>query len=214
MDPLLHPKTSVPHDDWYAIYTRHQHEKTVAKTLHSAGMDVFLPTYNALRQWKDRKKNVAMPLFPCYVFLRTQSERHLRVLSTPGVHFIVMANGRPALISNHEIQAIRSAIECCRDVMPHPFLRCGDRVRVRSGPLAGVEGILIRRKSSYRLVLSAELLEKSISVEVDALSIEAIPPRAAPFLGSEKSERSLPAESSYRPRSLPISSDNSKYLTF
>lgn len=185
--------------EWWAIYTRHQHEKVVAENFSSNGLEVFLPLYNAVRQWKDRKKHLSLPLFPCYVFLRGESGRRVQVLSTPGVHSIVTIAGRPAPIPEVEIEAIRRAVESPLVVEPHPFLRRGDRVRIKSGPLADIEGILIRRKSSYRLILSAELLQKSIAVEVDAFSVEPlsrraeVPPlsttRARPFVRQQAAER-------------------------
>jgi transcription antitermination factor NusG len=144
----------------------------VAENFSSSGLEVFLPLYNVVRQWKDRKKHLALPLFPCYVFLRGESGRRVQVLSTPGVHYIVTIAGRPAAIPEVEIEAIRRAAQSPLGVEPHPFLRCGDRVRIKSGPLADIEGILVRRKSSYRLILSAELLQKSIAVEVDAFRVE------------------------------------------
>ena len=162
---------------WWAIYTRHQHEKTIAESLSSTGLEVFLPLYKAVRQWKDRKKHLTLPLFPCYVFLRSDLERRVHVLSTPGVHSIIMVAGQPAAIPDIEIEAIRRAVDSPLRIEPHPFLRRGDWVRIKSGPLTDIEGILIRRKNSYRLILSAELLQKSISVEVDALSVEPIASR-------------------------------------
>jgi len=158
--------------EWNAVYTRHQHEKLVAGSLAGNGFEVFLPTYNVIRRWTDRKKQLSLPLFPCYVFVRSNFERRLRVLTTPGVHFLVMFAGRPAPIPDLEMDAIRKAVESRLRVEPHPFLRCGDSVRVKSGPLADVEGILVRKKGSYRLILSAELLGKSIAVEIDAFSVE------------------------------------------
>src|ERR1700728_891178 len=97
--------------DWYAIYTRHQHEKAIAKSLSSAGIEVFVPTYDTVRQWKDRKKSLSLPLFPSYVFLRHRQEQHLKVVSTPGVHFIVSVAGRPAPIPEVEIIAIQKAVK-------------------------------------------------------------------------------------------------------
>jgi len=164
--------------EWNAVYTRHQHEKLVAESLAGNGFEVFLPTYNVIRQWTDRKKQLSLPLFPCYVFVRSNFERRLRVLSTPGVHFLVMFAGRPAPIPDLEMDAIRKAVESKLRVEPHPFLRCGDWVRVTSGPLADVEGILVRKKGSYRLILSAELLGKSIAVEIDAFSVKPLQRRS------------------------------------
>jgi transcription antitermination factor NusG len=177
--------------EWWAIYTRHQHEKAVAKNFSSLGLEVFLPLYSVLRQWKDRKKQLSLPLFPGYVFLRGESGRRVQVLSIPGVHSIVMIAGRPAPIPEVEIETIRRAVESPHRVEPHPFLRRGDRVRVKTGLLAGIEGILIRRKGSYRLILSAELLQKSVAVEVDALSVEPIAPRAETLSPSASRARPL-----------------------
>jgi transcription antitermination factor NusG len=157
---------------WYAVYTRHQHEKTVAESLSKNGIEVFLPQYGAVRKWKDRTKHLMLPLFPCYVFLRGGLDRRVKVLSTPGVHSFVGIAGHPSAIDELEIEAIRKAVTCDLRVEPFPFLRCGDRVRVKDGPLAGIEGILIRKKSSFRLILSAELLQKSVAVEVDGLGVE------------------------------------------
>jgi transcription antitermination factor NusG len=164
--------------EWNAIYTRHQHEKTAAESLAGSGFEVFLPTYSVVRQWTDRKKQLSLPLFPCYVFVRSNFERRLRVLATPGVHFLVMFAGRPAAIPDLEMDAIRKAVESKLRVEPHPFLRYGDMVRVTSGPLVDVEGILVRKKGSYRLILSAELLGKSIAVEIDAFSVRPLPRRS------------------------------------
>jgi transcription antitermination factor NusG len=172
-----------PTSQWFAIYTRHQHEKAIAKSLERSDVEVFLPLYDVLRQWKDRKKRLSLPLFPSYVFLRCSFEQHLKVLCTPGVHSFVSFGGRPAPIPIAEIDAIRTAVESKFPVEPHPFLRIGDRVRVKSGPLVGVEGILLRKKGSDRLILSAELLAKSISVQIDAFSVEPLP-RSAHLLTS------------------------------
>lgn len=161
-------------NDWYAVYTRHQHERAVAESLAGRGLEVFLPVYEALRQWTDRQKRLSLPLFPCYVFFRGNPERRARVLSTPGVHSIVGFGGRPAAIEKSQVDAVRLAVENHFRVEPHPFLRSGDRVRVRSGSLVGVEGILVRKRSFARLIISADLLQKSVSIEVDAGSIERI----------------------------------------
>jgi transcription antitermination factor NusG len=177
IEPHANDSNPVPRE-WWAVYTRHQHEKTVAENLSTNGLEIFLPLYTVVRQWKDRKKHISLPLFPCYVFLRGEPGRRVQVLSTPGVHTIVTIVGRPAPIPEVEIEAIRRAVESPLVVEPHPFLRRGDWVRIKSGPLAGIEGILIRRKSSYRLVLSAELLQKSIAVEIDAFSVEPLSRRA------------------------------------
>jgi transcription antitermination factor NusG len=179
--------------EWYAVYTRHQHEKAVAENFSGRGLEVFLPLYETLRQWNDRQKRLSLPLFPCYVFYRGNVERRARVLSTPGVHSIVGFGGQPAAIQETEIEAIRIAVTSGLRAEPFPFLQCGDRVRVKAGPLEGIEGILVRKKNSSRLILSAELLQKSMAVEVDAFSVEPVRSRIpARPLGS-----SLPAQASH-----------------
>jgi len=168
------PTASVSSEPWFAIYTRHQHEKTIAQVLTAKGLQVFLPLYNSTRRWKDRSVQLSLPLFPCYLFLRGMVERRLQVVTTPGIVSILSVNGEPAVIPESEIEAVRKAIELGNRVEPHPFLRTGDRVRVIAGPLQGVEGILIRKKNLYRLVLSVELLERSAAVEVDVSSVERV----------------------------------------
>ncbi|PYU29031.1 MAG: NusG-like protein [Acidobacteria bacterium] len=160
--------------DWYAIYTRHQHERAVAYLLSTRGLETFLPLYHGVHQWKDRKKHLSLPLFPCYVFARGESGCHVRALSAPGVCMIVGVGGQPTAIPASEIQAIRKALSSSLRVEPHPFLCCGDQVRLRTGPLAGVEGILLRKKNVCRLILSVALLGRSVAVEVDALCVERV----------------------------------------
>jgi transcription antitermination factor NusG len=163
---------------WCAVYTRHQHERSVGEMLQAKGFEVFLPLYDSTRRWKDRKKVLSLPLFPCYVFLRGGLDRRLPVLTTPGVHMMLTRGERIATIPEEEIQAIRRTVEGRLRVEPHPFLRCGDRVRVIRGSLEGVEGILARKKNLYRLVLSVEMLAQSVAVEIDALDVVPVEPRA------------------------------------
>ena len=171
----VHPLTAEKgRDDWYAIYTRHQHEKTIAWLLSTTGLKTFLPLYDVVHQWKDRKKRLSLPLFPCYVFVQGGSECHVRALYVPGVCRIVGVRGQPSAIPDSEIQAIRTALSSSLRVEPHPFLHCGDRIRLRTGPLAGVGGILLRKKNACRLILSVSLLERSVAVEVDARWVERV----------------------------------------
>ena len=160
---------------WNAIYTRHQNEKAVAENLMRFDFEIFLPTYHITRQWSDRKKQVTLPLFPGYVFVRTNFERRLQVLKTPGVYSMVTFSGEAAVIPDNEIDGIRRAIDSKSRVQPHEFLRRGDWVRIKSGALSGVEGILVRKKAECRLVLSLERLGKAMSVEVDSSEIEPLP---------------------------------------
>jgi len=159
---------------WFAIHTRHQHEKVATQILARKGFEVFLPLYTAVRNWSDRAKEVTLPLFPSYLFLRGGLERRLSILTTPGVHGLVAFGGLPAVIPDAEIDAVRQALANSARVEPSPFLKCGDWVRVKCGPLEGIEGILVRTKSQYRLVLSVELVRQSVAVEVDAWAVERV----------------------------------------
>ena len=142
--------------------------------LSAKGLEVFLPLYNCARRWRDRTVHLSLPLFPCYLFLRGIRERRLEVVTTPGIVSVLSVNGEPAEVPESEIESVRRAIEWGNRVEPHPFLRCGDRVRVISGPLEGLEGILVRKKNLYRLVLSVEILERSAAVEVDVSAVERV----------------------------------------
>jgi transcription antitermination factor NusG len=156
---------------WWALYTRHQHEKTVADMLAAKGFEVFLPLYESMRRWKDRQKMLSLPLFPCYVFVRGGLNRRLQVVTTPGVHMVLSHGERVALIPETEIDAIRKTLEGPFRVEPHPFLKCGERVRVIRGTLEGVEGILVRKKNQSRLVLSVAMVAQSVAVEIDAADV-------------------------------------------
>ena len=158
---------------WYALYTRHQHEKTVARMLAGKGFEVFLPLYTAAHRWQDRMRRLSLPLFPGYVFLRLEVARRSQVVTTPGVHHFVPSAGPPEAISPPEIEAVRRLIEEAASFGPHPFLKRGDWVRIKSGPLEGLEGFLTRRKGRFKLVLSVELLQQSVGVEVEAADVVA-----------------------------------------
>jgi len=177
--------TSNGEHHWWAIYTRHQHEKVVADVLSAKGFQVFLPLYDSIRRWKDRQKLLSLPLFPCYVFVCGGLNRPFQILSTPGVHMALTHGDRIAVIPEKEIDAIRRTIQGPFRMEPHPFLRCGDRVRVVRGSLEGVEGILIRKKNQFRLVLSVDMLAKSVAVEIDASDIESI---SEPLLARQTSD--------------------------
>lgn len=157
---------------WWAVYTRHQHEKVVAGMLSAKGFEVFLPLYESTRRWKDRNKVLSLPLFPCYLFLRGEHNRRFQAVTTPGVHMILCNGEHVATVPEAEIQAIRKTVEGSFRVEPHPFLKCGERVRVKRGTLEGVEGILVRKKNQFRLVLSVGMLSQSVGVEIDASEVE------------------------------------------
>jgi transcription antitermination factor NusG len=158
--------------DWYAAYTKHQHEKKVADYLANVGFEVFSPVYVAAHRWKDRTQMVTLPLFPCYVFLRADLARKLEILRAPGVFGLVGNGGRASSIPDGDLDMVRRVTADRTRVAPHPYLKCGDRVRVCVGPLVGAEGILIKVKNRYRVVVSVELLQKAVAVEVDLSVLE------------------------------------------
>jgi len=159
--------------EWFAAYTRFQHEKNAARLLENKGFEVFLPVYRALHRWKDRNQLVVLPLFPCYLFLRTELDRKLQILQTAGVRWLVENSGRACEVADKEIEAVQRICALGAGVQPYPFLSAGDSVRIRSGPLTGMQGFFIRAKKHYRVVVSVELLQKSVSVEVDLRDVEA-----------------------------------------
>lgn len=171
-DETARPNATLPLA-WYALYTRHQHEKNVAASISSKGVEVFFPSYEEIRCWSDRKKKLNVPLFPCYVFVRSSLNQRQEILSTAGVYDFVSFGNIPAPIPQSEMEHLRCAAKLAR-IEPHPFLRYGDWVRVKFGPFQGLEGYLLRRKNKARLVLSIEMLQKSASVEIDAALTERI----------------------------------------
>ncbi|HEY6273351.1 MAG TPA: UpxY family transcription antiterminator [Terriglobales bacterium] len=179
---------------WHALYTRYQHEKLVEQLLIEKGFEIFLPLYQVAHQWKDRVRQLSLPLFPSYVFIRGGLDRPLDIVTTTGFHAIVGDGERAGIVTQAEIDAIRQLVETRLRLEPHPFLRVGDRVRVKSGPLAGFEGILVRKKNQCRLVLSVELLQQSVATEVDARNVERVPQQATPRLRSQGD-----SHASYRP---------------
>ena len=156
---------------WFAAYTSANHEKRVAQQLESREMEHFLPVYESVRRWKDRRVRLQLPLFPGYVFVRMDLRDRLRVLAIPGVARLVGFDGRPTAVPTEDIEAIRACLAGNRDVQPHPYVRCGQRVRVFSGPLAGFSGMVVRQKNRTRFVVSFEVLERSVSVELEGTEL-------------------------------------------
>jgi transcription antitermination factor NusG len=156
---------------WYAAYTSANHEKHVAQQLTWRSVEHFLPVYESMRRWKDRRVRLQLPLFPGYVFVRLALRDRLRVLAVPGVARLVGFDGCPTVVPAEDIEAIRECLEGNRDVQPHPYVRCGQRVRVLSGPLAGFSGIVVRQKNRTRFVVSFDVLERSVSVELEGTEV-------------------------------------------
>lgn len=160
---------------WYAIYTRSRHEKRIKDRLDGQSLESFLPLYQAVHRWKDRRMLVSLPLFPGYLFVRMVLPEHRRpVVTLPGVVNLVGRPGCPTPIEDHEIETLRLCSLRGQSMMPHPYLTAGRRVRVLRGPLADLEGVLVRRKGKSRLILSIKLIARSVAVEVDGRDVVAI----------------------------------------
>jgi transcription antitermination factor NusG len=158
---------------WYALYTYPRHEKRIAEQIEGRRFCCFLPLYRSVRRWKDRRKEIDQVLFPGYVFVQMALEDKLKVLQLPGVVRLVTSGGRPVPVSADEIEALRDRLSRGARLEPHPYLRTGRRVRVRSGPLEGLEGVIVRRKESCRFVFSIDLIRRSVAVEIDEADLEA-----------------------------------------
>ena len=159
---------------WYALYTNARHEKVVARQLEERRIETFLPLYRSWHRWKDRRKQVELALFPSYVFVRIEEQQKLPVLKVPGAVQVVSFNGKMAALPEREIEALRNALENEIYAEPCPYLKIGRKVRVVRGPMQGAEGVLSRKKDKCRVVISVDVLMRSVAVEVDAMDLEAI----------------------------------------
>lgn len=157
---------------WYAAYTRPRHEKRVADQLHRKAVETFLPLYETVRKWRNGRHRIRLPLFPGYTFVRISLNERLAVLKVPGVVSLVGANGAPIPLQESELMNLRQALSKGVRAEPHPFLVAGRRVRITSGPFAGLQGVLKRRKGQSCVVVSLELIQRSMLVELDSAEIE------------------------------------------
>lgn len=162
----------LPVERWYAVSVRPRYEKLATRHLKHQGINCFLPVYRSVRRWKDRRKELDMALFPGYVFVNLNTRDRLGVLQAPGVLRFVTFQGQPAAVPDSEIRALESSMSAGLGPQPHPYLHKGRKVRVKSGPLVDTEGIMIRRKEGFRLVLSIELIMRSVMLEVDEADVE------------------------------------------
>jgi transcription antitermination factor NusG len=159
---------------WYAVYTSANHEKRVAEQLTRRSVEHLLPLYDTVRRWKDRRVQLQLPLFHGYVFVRVALRDRLQVLQVPGVAKLVGFNGTPTPLPQEEIETLKKGLVCGVRVEPHPFLSVGRRVRMKTGPFEGRQGILLRSKGNLRLVLSIDLIMRSVVIDVDAADVEPI----------------------------------------
>lgn len=156
-----------PELGWFALRVKPRHEKTTACALRNRGLEEFLPLCRSRRRWSDRVKELELPLFPGYVFCRFAVQERLPVLTVPGVASVVGFGARPAEIAEAEIARIQATVTSGLPVEPWPFLKVGRPIRIERGPLSGVQGLLVREKDGCRVVLSVDLIRRSIAVEVD-----------------------------------------------
>ena len=170
--------------EWFAVYVIPRHEKRVARHLTVRAIEHFLPLYQSLRRWKGGSKvTLQLPLFPAYVFVRIARGGRVPVLEVPGVVALVGSGRHGAAISDTYMSSLRESVLLGK-VEPEPYLAAGTRVRVRSGLMAGAEGVLVRRKGSFRVVLTLDPIMRSISVEVDSDDVE--PVGACPSMFSSR----------------------------
>lgn len=170
------PIVGVESGNWYALHTRPRHEKLVTQRLAERAVETFLPIVTETHKWSDRKKTVELPLFSCYVFARFAPNRsdRLQVLRVGGVLGLVGNHGEGTPIPNTQIDAVRMLVDGAEPWSSYPFLKIGQRIRIRSGALEGMEGILVSRNGSDTLVISVDALQRSLAVRVEGYQVETI----------------------------------------
>jgi transcription antitermination factor NusG len=178
---LWQPADSIPvpetaGENWYALHTRPRHEKLVTQRLAERGVETFLPLVNEVHRWSDRQKAVQLPLFSCYVFARFLPNRsdRLRVLRVGGVIGLIGSRGEGSPIPDEQVDAVRTLVDGGLPWSAYPFLKIGQRVRIRGGALEGVEGILVSRNGNHTLVISVDAIQRSLAVKVEGYQVEAI----------------------------------------
>jgi transcription antitermination factor NusG len=159
---------------WYAASTRSRHEKAVAEYCTQRSIANFVPLYESVRRWKNGRHRVNLPLFPGYAFVRIALANRLEVLKVPGVVRLVSFNGLPAPLGDAEIEILQRALASGQRATPHPYLAAGRRVRIKSGPLAGLEGRIVRRKKSLRFIIALDLISRASAVELEACELESV----------------------------------------
>ena len=163
--------------NWYAVQTRARNEKVISERLQEQGLTTFLPLVTEVRRWSDRKKKVELPLFSCYVFVKlvaSNNDERMRVYRTNGVFRIVSMRGEAIPIPNEQIEALRAVVTQQVPWAEHPFLKIGQRVRIRGGSLEGVEGVLLSRNGDRTLIISVDAIQRSLAVRVEGYDVEAL----------------------------------------
>jgi transcription antitermination factor NusG len=173
---LCAPEAAIASDvpaRWYVACTFSRHEKVIAVRLRSKEVETYLPLYWAVRSWGQRRVKLELPLFPGYVFVRTEITRKARILEHPGVIRLVGLNGRATPMADEDMERLRTSLSACK-AQPYPYLSAGRRVRIKSGPLSGVEGTIVRRKGAVRLVVQIDLIQRAVLLELDAVDTQLI----------------------------------------
>lgn len=158
---------------WYVVYTRTRHEKCVAEHCTQRGITAFLPLYHVQRQWKQRRAEVFLPLFPSYIFVHIALRDRVRILGLPGIVSLVSFNNVPAVVPESQIESLKRAVTLGR-AEPHVYLQSGRRVRVTSGPLVGLEGLLVEIRNRVQVIVSFEWMARSVAISLDATEVEAL----------------------------------------
>jgi transcription antitermination factor NusG len=171
-NPVANPESG----NWYAVQTRARHEKTIVERLREQGVPTFLPLISEVHRWSDRRKTVELPLFSCYIFVRLAStnEDRMRVCRTNGVFGIVGTSGEGTPIPDEQIEAVRTLVTQQLPWSTHPFLKIGQRVRIRGGSMDGVEGILLARNGDRTLIVSVDVIQRSLAVRIEGYDVEAV----------------------------------------
>ena len=159
---------------WFAIQVRPRYEKTAGDILRNKGYEEFVPLYKEKRQWSDRIKIVTVPLFAGYIFCRFNASAHAPIVTTPGVVRIIGSGKELLPIEEGEVEAIQAVIRCGYKAHPHAYTKIGDKVRITEGPLSGIEGVLVGYKNGSRLVLSVNLVQSSIAVEIQSRDVSVV----------------------------------------
>ena len=161
--------------NWYAVYTKSRHEKVVAEELWQKEIEVFLPLRSIVSKWKDRRKEVQFPLFPGYLFVKVPiKERRLDIIKVRSVVRIIGYENEPIPIPTDQIVAVKTLVFSELPYDPFPDIAVGNRVRVKRGPLRGLDGVLVEKKSNYRFVISVDLIQQAVACEIDAADVEKI----------------------------------------
>jgi len=159
--------------DWFAVYTASRHEKSVSRHLDARGIANFLPTYCSERKWRNGQKvGLDLPLLPNYIFVQFKPGEYVQVLDVPGALSIVCGTGGEfAALPGREIDLLRSSLAKC-SAEPHPLVKVGEKVRIRRGAMAGMEGVVVRVRGALRVVITVEMLMRSFSVELGSDELE------------------------------------------